>query len=282
MLYSSPPIALDNQLIFALRAATSTSPEVVDSVSNVKVLASGGIYPKKFEGHSAWDLDKTYMSKVSGSAPKIGQFYTFAVWVYWRTADDGQWRTLIRQNRDHSVIVQPRTNHLGMYSNRDGRFRGSSNFITDDMESWQLVIVTGEGDSPTSSRGTSRFYTAAEGNTQVRERGTADRVVSGTQFEAIGWKGQGPGKVAAVYQWDRVLTGAEMNQLLANGVDADPSIAPTPAPTPAPLTAQYILALPHYAIVNLALNLLREIQEKQQQMETAISNIQDDIKKING
>ena len=48
-------------------------------------------------------------------------------------------------------------------------------------------------------------------------RGSANRVASGTVFKRIGWPGQGPGKVAAAYQWNRVLTEQEMNIVLASG-----------------------------------------------------------------
>ena len=109
-----------------------------------------------------------------------------------------------------------------MYSNRNGGFRDSGYAITDDMSSWQLVIVTGEGDSSSSSTGTSKFYTAAEGSSSVTYRGSADRVASGTAFYRIGWPGQGPGKVAAAYQWDRVLTKQDMDTLLASGPSGAP------------------------------------------------------------
>ena len=49
------------------------------------------------------------------------------------------------------------------------------------MSTWQLVIVTGMGYTTTSSRGTSTFYTAAEGDLEVKWRGTADRVVHNGQ-----------------------------------------------------------------------------------------------------
>ena len=82
------------------------------------------------------------------------------------------------------------------------------------MSTWQLVIVTGSGDTATSSTGTSTFFTAAEGDSAVQQRGTASYVVSGTHFYRVGWPGQGPGKVAAVYEFNRILTETEMNGIL--------------------------------------------------------------------
>ena len=46
-------------------------------------------------------------------------------------------------------------------------FRTSGYEIKDDMAAWQLVIVTGQGISPSSSIGTSTFYTAAKGDKSV-------------------------------------------------------------------------------------------------------------------
>jgi len=125
----------------------------------------------------------------------------------------------MRPSSDHSVLIRNGQKSLGMFSNRRGAFRDSRYDITRDMSSWQLVVVPGAGSSPSSPVGTSTFYTAAENDASVTRRGTADRVVSGTTWFRLGWPGQGPGKVAAAYEWGRVLSVAELNQLLRAGVD---------------------------------------------------------------
>ena len=46
-------------------------------------------------------------------------------------------------------------------------FRTCGYEIKNDMAAWQLAIVTGQGISPSSSIGTSTFYTAAKGDKSV-------------------------------------------------------------------------------------------------------------------
>ena len=106
------------------------------------------------EGHNCWNLDNASMERTGGAQLTVGQYYTDAVWVYWRPSDSG-YRTLFRpEPNDHSVIINANTKSLGMYSNRGNGFEDSGYDIDNDMSSWQLVIVTGHGTSATSFSGT--------------------------------------------------------------------------------------------------------------------------------
>ena len=205
--------------VFSIRASTSSSSSLKDVVSGITLTPKA---VTEYAGHDCWNLDNDYLEYVSGSSkPLYGQYYTLAVWVFWRGSDGPWWRTLLHGSSDHGILVKDGAKDLGMYSNRNGGFRDSSYDIDNDMSTWQLVIVTGSGNTATSSIGTSIFFTAAEGDVAVQQRGTADRVVSGTEFFQVGHPGQGPGKIAAVHQFNRILTVAEMNRLLAKGVGAE-------------------------------------------------------------
>jgi hypothetical protein len=203
-------------LVFSVRASQSSANSIVDSVNGMTLAAKPVI---THEGQSCWDLDNTWLEKSGGPDLQEGQFYTHAVWVYWRSTDSG-WRTLMRPTpSDHSVLIENGKKSLGMYSNRAGGFKDSGYDIAEDMSSWQLVVVTGSGSSSTSSDGESKFYTAAAGEDSMTYRGSTDKVVSGNKWYRLGWSGQGPGKVAAAYEWNRVLSEEELAQLLQAGVD---------------------------------------------------------------
>jgi len=206
-------------LVFGFRAVAQDPSNYKDPISGLSIEFTPDRQITTFEGHLCWDLDEAYFRMYNPDEIVTGAKYTQAIWVYWKPLDSG-WLTGFRGNEDHSPIIAGGTKELGMYSNRDGKFQGTGYYITDDMSSWQLVIVTGVQDSPESPIGTSTFYTAAEGDSSVVMRGTAPRVVSDTTWYRFGWPGQGPGKLAAAYIWDRVLTVAEMNRFLANGVDS--------------------------------------------------------------
>jgi len=198
-------------LVFSIRADESTSGEtIVDSATGVQI--SGKSITSE-DGYECWDLDNDFLERSGGATLTEGQYYTHAVWVKWRETDTG-FRTLFRPGVDHSVIVSDGTKDLGMWCNRGGGFRDSGYDITDDLSTWQLVIVTGSGSSPSASTGTSSFYTGALGSDSVTIRGTADKVVCGMAWSKLGYEGQGPGKVAAAYEWNRILTTSEMNQIL--------------------------------------------------------------------
>ena len=80
---------------------------------------------------------------------------------------------------------------------------------------WDVVLVTGKGNSATSHTGVSTLYTFNDASGKMVRRGTVDRVCSGTTYYRIGWPGQGPGKIARVMSWNRVLNVNEI-QMVAN------------------------------------------------------------------
>ena len=71
-----------------------------------------------------WDLNNNYLERSGGGTLKDGQFYTHAYVLKWRVSDKG-WRTLLRHNNDHCIIVRDGGKDLGMYSNRKSGFRDS-------------------------------------------------------------------------------------------------------------------------------------------------------------
>ena len=76
--------------------------------------------------------------------------------------------------------------HLAVYSDRYKGFVSSKYDVSEDLDAWQLVIVTGKQADAAGSTGVSTFYGAAEGAGSVRKRGTADQVISGQLFRGIG------------------------------------------------------------------------------------------------
>ena len=79
-------------------------------------------------------------------------------------------------------------------------------------------MVTGKavGSEP-SPIGVSTLYTLDVSSGTMVKRGAVDRVCSGNKYSSIGFPGQGPGKVARVVTWNRVL-GIEDIQLVANAL----------------------------------------------------------------
>ena len=71
-----------------------------------------------------WDLNNNFLQRTGGGTLKDGQFYTHAYVLKWRVSDKG-WRTLLRHNNDHCIIVRDGGKDLGMYSNRKSGFRDS-------------------------------------------------------------------------------------------------------------------------------------------------------------
>ena len=114
-----------------------------------------------------------------------GDQYTHAYWIRWRETNTG-WRTLLRHSEDHCTIVQSGGTELGVYSNRDGGFRGTGAHISPGLA--QLFVVTGESSGAGSAAGVSTFY--LDGVLV----GTADRVCSGMTAYRLGWDGQAPGQ----------------------------------------------------------------------------------------
>jgi len=200
---------LANGLLVNLRASEGTTCAVTGMTITSKTAVTQ-------DGVQAWDLQSSYMERTGGAEPVLPKDYTTAMWVYWRSSDSG-WRTLFRGNQDHVTLVQNGNKNLGFYSNRNGGFKDSGYDITNDMDSWQLVVTTGEGDTATSNSGGTCIYTGKRGDSTVTQRGCVDRVASGVKFYRIGWPGQGPGYVAGGYWWSRILTKSDMDRLVRLG-----------------------------------------------------------------
>ena len=179
-----------------------------------------------FKGRAAYNLDTGYLQYRSGGRFTLGQQYTMAQWIYWRTSDRG-WRTLFRGNVDHAIIVKYNSKELGFHSTRNGGWRGSGWNI--ETDGWYFVVATGKGTSPTSSEGVTTFYSAPEGSTNLSQVGnTVDRVACGTKLFYIGMNGQGPGRLGKSWYFNRILSTGELQALAAGhgaSVPRDPLTA---------------------------------------------------------
>ena len=111
-----------------------------------------------------------------------------------------------------SIVVDAAGKRLDMFYDADGEFSDYGYEILNDIPCWQLVVVTGSADSPDLSTGTSTFYLGAEGASSMTPCGTVVEVVSGNTWYRLGWPGQGPGKVAAAYEWNHILSKSELDQ----------------------------------------------------------------------
>ena len=78
---------------------------------------------------------------------------------------------------------------------------------------WEIVVVTGKGNSASTHAGVSTLYTLDAATGRMQKRGTSDRVCSGNTYYRIGWPGQGPGKIARALTWNRVLNTDEIQQV---------------------------------------------------------------------
>jgi len=196
-------------LTFDLNAAKQTSSTPKDSKKGMtfKTMAV-----KTDDSLPYWDLNNNYLERSGGGSLKDGQFYTHAYVLKWRVSDKG-WRTLLRHNNDHCIIVRDGGKDLGMYSNRKSGFRDSGYNIVPQNNFWEIVLVTGKGSSANTHAGVSTLYTLDDNTGEMVKRGTSDRVCSGNTYYRIGWPGQGPGKIARALTWNRVLSDGEIQQV---------------------------------------------------------------------
>lgn len=170
---------------------------------------------KKDDTLPYWDLTNSYLQQTEGWLSD-GNEYTHAYVLKWRASNSG-WRTLLRHNRDHCIIVKSGSRDLGMYSNRRGAFRDSGYDIVPQNNYWDVVMVTGKAGSqpgPNSHTGISTLYTLDPTSGAMVKRGTVDRVCSGMSYYRIGWPGQGPGKIARAMSWNRMLTMKEIQEIV--------------------------------------------------------------------
>jgi len=116
------------------------------------------------------------------------------------------WRTLIRGDYEHPVIIDT-SNNLGWYSNLGGGFRSCGyNVETGGIESrWSMMTLLGENGS------TNKFY--VDGGNQVGSSttNTAGNNCSGRGHYRICWPAQPWGKISTLLFYNRALSTDEMD-----------------------------------------------------------------------
>ena len=107
--------------VFDLNAAAQASNTPTDS--KVKMTFAPKAV-KKDDTLPYWDLSNSFLQRTGGGVLSDGVEYTHAYVLKWRASDSG-WRTLLRHNQDHCIIVKTGAKDLGMYSNRKNGWRDS-------------------------------------------------------------------------------------------------------------------------------------------------------------
>ena len=204
--------------MFDLDASAQKGGKVVDSVAKMQFTDMDTKADADNVKYFDFSQQKpTYIERKAGGTLKEGQYYTHAYLLKWRASDSGP-RTLFRHSNDHCAKVKDGSKSLMMYSNRDaangGHWRDSGYDIVPQQAYWELVLVTGAGTSSTSPTGKTTFYTMDGSTRKMILRGTVDRVCSGMNYYRIGWDGQGPGKIARIVSWKRVLAMNEIQALV--------------------------------------------------------------------
>ena len=182
---------------------------LTDSAGGTWTITSGKL--DTLQTFPVYNLDRGYMSR-KGAYVTAAKEHTTAYWVWWRACDScgGQgWRTLFRGNADHFVLVYSGRTDLGFYSNRNGGWRDSGYNLVGHLNGWHLIVAVGKGNTDAGSDGTTTFWVGEKGKA-VKKVGTVNRVASGVSMFRLGWPGQGPGKVASAYLWQRALADSEI------------------------------------------------------------------------
>ena len=91
------------------------------------------------DGVKYFDLTNSWLQRSGGGNLKDGRYYTHAYVLKWRASNKG-WRTLLRHNQDHCIIVKDGATDLGMYSNRNGAFQDTGYNVRG--HAWPLVCVS--------------------------------------------------------------------------------------------------------------------------------------------
>ena len=205
------PVVAD--AVFDLDASAQNGGKVVDSVA--KMQFTDMATKADADNVKYFDLSQdpsSYLERKAGGTLKEGQYYTHAYVLKWRASGDA-WRSLLQHTPDHCAIVHANSTNFGVWSNRNGLFRDSEYDIVPQQDHWEVVVVTGAGNSSTGYAGTTTFYTMNVSTGIMTLRGTADRVCSGLNYSLIGHPGQAPGKIARVVGWNRVLNMGEIQAL---------------------------------------------------------------------
>ena len=180
---------------------SSGSGNLTDKISGLEWQRITTVTDTVEDNVPSFDMNGGYLEK-TGDTKTFGQYYT--CFYLWKPKAQGAWRTLHRNSSDHIGIVLYNGISLGMYSNRNGEFRDSGYDINDG---WQTLILTGEGDTATSTTGTTTYYVNGI------NVGTSDRVGCGTSLYRIGWSGQHPGYMAIMGSYDKLLDASEISEL---------------------------------------------------------------------
>eukprot|EP00933_Yihiella_yeosuensis_P010060 TRINITY_DN1162_c3_g1_i1.p1 TRINITY_DN1162_c3_g1~~TRINITY_DN1162_c3_g1_i1.p1 ORF type:complete len:1641 (+),score=259.95 TRINITY_DN1162_c3_g1_i1:684-4925(+) len=192
--------------------------KIVDAVTGV-IWRTNKAMSFEFPMVSVWNLDHDIFQQ-QGNAGEwmVSDAYTHCYWLRWRQSDHG-WRTLFRGSSDHALIVRHASRELGMYSNRNGGWRGTGKSL--DISTWNFVCGVGKAKTHAHWEGTTTVYVATDKDRELKQFGNPlPRVASGTFVYRIGWGGQGPGKLAAVRGFDRALGLAEMKRVMSDTLHA--------------------------------------------------------------
>ena len=180
----------------------------------------------RFHGQWSWNLGNTatnaFIETLPSGRKTLPRKYTVATWIYWRESDKDAKdqlapRALFRGTNGNLLIFVDK-GQLGMYA-LSGAFQGTGYNIV--LGSWQLVVVTGEDRSSSGTSGTSVFYVGDYSGPPIQVGRKVDRYAYGdTFFWKIGYPAnrwgnyyQGPGHVASIHYWDRLLTVQDMETL---------------------------------------------------------------------
>ena len=205
------PSPVLSDAVFDLDASAQSGGQVVDSIAKIKFTDMETTADA--DGVKYFDLTSTGMNRTGGGSLKEGKHYTHAYVLKWRAGDTG-YRTLLRHSQDHCAMVNSGSKDLGMFSDRkDQKFSDSGYDVVPQQDFWEVLVVTGKGNTATGGAGTSTFYTMDQGTGTMKARGTVDRVCTGKNYARIGNPDQGPGKIARVVSWKRVLTVPQITAL---------------------------------------------------------------------
>jgi hypothetical protein len=165
------------------------------------------------DGKSCLNMDSTAYIQISPPLgyPALGQYYTqFYIWKP-RTSDSS-WRTLyLNYNIEGLTVVEFGTKNLGVWSNRNEGFHDSG---YDIIVQWQVLIAVSEGDSATSSTGTTSFYINDDNGNAVLV-GSSNRVGSGTPLDKFGRESQPPGYFIEAGILNEALDSTEIQELMS-------------------------------------------------------------------
>ena len=200
--------------VFDLDASAQKGGTVIDSIAKLEF--TNMETKMDVDGVRYFDLTNSYLERKRDTNLKDGQFYTHAYLLKWR-ASDTLGRTLLRHGTGSCGGVTKQSKNLGIYSTLKKRFLDSGYDIFPQEDYWDVLVATGAGDSPSSSNGggVTTFYTLDTETGKMKERGTVEGVCSGMKYFKIGQSKQGPGKIARVMGWQRVLAKAEIEALAA-------------------------------------------------------------------